>query len=111
MRITLSGGNWAQLRDPESFRQRDRKALLLGMDAVEGGDLARGLAVMDKVLALLVESWSYELPVPSVDEASLEELSIADYDALSKACEATRKVMFPDFSPDPTSVPTEPSAA
>lgn len=110
-RVELAGGAWADLRDPASLRNRDRKALLLPLDAVTGGDIAKGLALIDELLATLVTAWSFDLPLPSVDRGSLDELTCADADRLTKAAEAARAALFPDFDPSPDrSSPTSPSS-
>lgn len=120
-RVTLSSGNWIQMRDAKTLRRGDKKK---AMSAVTDTERVMKMAydMTDGLLAVLIIDWSYELPLPSTSPESLELLPIEDDDALMKAIEPARALVFPD-SPEPKdekqlkeqlanpASPTEPSAA
>lgn len=112
-RVELPSGGWADFRDAGSLRQKDRKAVLLATDEAGDGLVAKGLAAVDGLLAMLITNWSFapELPIPAKLIKSLDELSIPDYDALSSAAEEARKKLMPNAGDvtDPDS-PPEPSS-
>jgi hypothetical protein len=106
--VILPSGAEVVLRGPESVRQRDRRALLVALDGIEGSS-ARSLAASDQVLVLAVEKWTFDLPLPSEDVRVLDELTTGDYDALTQAAKPFDDAIFPDFSPTPDrDTPTEP---
>lgn len=117
--IQLPSGGVVTLRDGASVKHKDRKALVLSMDSdQEASDMVKGLAAQDRLIAMAVEHWEgvndpetgQPLTNPRHDASSLDELSIADIDALTEAIDDFRKALFPNMepSPDPQS-PTEPS--
>ena len=93
--ISLPSGNSATLRDPASLTHGDRKKMFSAANTQEG--LLQNLSMVDGLIAILVESWSFDLIIPSVHLASLDKLSIADYDALAKAALEAQETVFPDF--------------
>jgi hypothetical protein len=115
-RVTLPSGNWIQLRDAKTLRRGDKKkaiSLVTEMDKV----VRMAYEMTDGLLAVMVMDWSYQLPLPSQSLESLDLLPIEDDEALMKAIEPARALVFPDPSDpsdkkqqeDPAS-PTEPSA-
>lgn len=99
-KITLPSGATATLKDYTSLRIKDRKAVLKATD-VEGGELTKSMALQDALIAMLVEDWSYEFPVPSVDINSLGELFPADFDALIDETKDAQKSLFPNLTDTP----------
>lgn len=97
--IKLPSGNTVKLRDPKSLKVKDRKKVLRAA-GMEDTAVAQGLSVIDGLIAMMVEEWSFDLLPPSVDIKSLDELDIPDYDALSKEAESARNVLFPSFADD-----------
>lgn len=100
MRVELTNGNWAELKEPETLRNRDRKALLLAIDGIEG-NVAKALAMSDALLERLVVEWSLDLPLPTKGSDSLDELLPGDADILFRNCESARDALFPSFDVDP----------
>lgn len=95
-RIDLPSGGWAELRDPAEVKQKDRKKVLLALDEVDGA-FAESFRSAEMIVAIAVEKWSFDFPIPSVDLTSLDELSIPDSDALGAACMPFKDAIFPDF--------------
>jgi hypothetical protein len=54
--------------------------------------LLQAMSIIDGLIAILVEEWSFDMLPPAVSIKSLEELTMADYDALS--AEASKRKMF-----------------
>jgi hypothetical protein len=97
--IKLPSGNSATLKDVSLLKHKDRKKVLLSVGNDDIG-IATGLKIIDGLLAMLIEEWTFDYIIPSVKLASLDELSIADYDALAKEAEEAQKQLFPRFGQD-----------
>lgn len=117
-RITLPSGAWVQLRDPKTLRRGDKKRAMAQVSGDTDKLMAMAYDMADGLLAVLVIDWSYPLPVPSESMGSLDLLPIEDDEALMKAIEPARALIFPEpaNAADPKQVenpasPTEPSAA
>ena len=82
--IKLPSGNTATIKDPKSLKQGDRKKIMVIAGKTDNA-IETGLAIVDTLLSILIEEWSFDLVPPSVKVTSLDELSIEDYDALSKS--------------------------
>ena len=72
--ITLPSGNTAVLRDPSTLRVKDRKKVVAAANGQEG--LLQAMSMTDGLIAVLIESWSFDLIIPSIHLASLDELSL-----------------------------------
>lgn len=96
--VFLPSGASVILRDPSTIRHKDRKLLFKALDSSGEGEMSRVFAMGDALMILLVESWSLEAPVPSVSPDSLDEMEIADYDALVEHTKELQKVLFPNLS-------------
>lgn len=90
--INLPSGETATLRDPRELKQKDR-AKLYSVDV--DGSISSGMAMMDRLISILVEEWSFDLIPPSIKLENLGELSLADYDVLQKEADGAMKVLFP----------------
>ncbi len=95
--ITLPSGGTVTLKDPKKLRVKDRKAILKSSE-VEGGDLTRAMALGDALIGIMIEEWSFDLPLPSVKIDSLGELEMRDYDALVEATKETQNYLFPTLA-------------
>lgn len=95
-KITLPSGATVTLKDPKLLRVKDRKRVLKTAD-VEGGDLTRALALGDALIAMLIEDWSLDLLIPALKIDNLDELEMADYDALVEATKDAQKFLFPSL--------------
>jgi hypothetical protein len=115
-RITLPSGAWIQLRDAKTLRRGDKKKAMSSVTGDGERLMAMAYEMTDGLLAVLVIDWSYQLPLPSESIESLDLLPIEDDEALMKAIEPARALIFPE-QPEPTkkqladpASPTEPSA-
>ena len=88
-RVELPSGGWAILRDPMTVTNRERKPILAEMarqeDAKgvpEGQVVLERQTIAEMYVRTLVKAWSFELPIPSVDRESLEDIPALDHDAL-----------------------------
>jgi hypothetical protein len=93
--VNLPSGATATIRDPKTLKQKDRAKLYVTDTTTS--DVANGVKVMDNLIAVLIEEWSFDLIPPSVKIESLGELSIADYDALQAEAEKAMPVLFPSL--------------
>jgi hypothetical protein len=59
------------------------------------------LSLTDGILAIMVESWELDMPIPSVRITSLDELDIADYDHLTELSKDFQKAIFPSLVDTP----------
>jgi hypothetical protein len=97
--IKVPSGQSVTLKDLNSFKHKDRKKILssLGDGEISVG---AGIKLLDGMISALIEGWTFELSIPSVDPNSLDELSIEDYDAIAKEAEQVQAKLFPRFSTD-----------
>ena len=91
--ITLPSGATATFKDPTTLRVKDRKKVLRAASAEEG--LMQALSIVDGLIAILVEEWSFDMLPPAVRISSLDELTMADYDALSEEAGKAQEILFP----------------
>lgn len=100
-RIELPSGGWAEIADPRKIRSKHRKRVLdqMNIDRMERRTAGIGFDMVDGLMLMMVEKW--DIPyLPGVGRpldqpASVDELTIPDYDVLSEALEPARKVIFP----------------
>jgi hypothetical protein len=95
--VKLPSGATVKLKDPSLLRVKDRKKVMKSSDNQEG-DMSKALALGDTIIAMLVEEWSFDLIIPSVKIETLDELEIADYDALVEATADAQKALFPSLA-------------
>lgn len=124
-RIALSNMNWADMKDPEEITSRERKTIFrdLGQDMSDTPDVPP-IHMADVVVTHLLKGWSFELTLPTraqvvppktaalswSPESSLDDLSVHDYDELSKQANIVIKAITPNFEPNPDpKSPTVPS--
>lgn len=81
-RVELSNGQWAVFRDPLAFSVRERRRLQRTLLELDGGSLEE--VNVDRLIAELVGSWSFDTPVPK-DPDALAQLSAADRQLLHAA--------------------------
>ena len=91
--IKLNNGNWAVFKDVNTLRVKDRKKVFKNADNQTG--IMQALSLVDGILAILIKEWSFDMPIPMFKVATLDELSMADYDALSLEAAEAQKVLFP----------------
>lgn len=96
-KIDLPSGATVTLRDPKNIKYKDRKKLYTSMD-IEGSDLTRALAMNDALVAILIESWSFDFPIPAETLDSLGELDLADYDTLVEHTQKAQEALFPNLA-------------
>jgi len=96
-KITLPSGATVTIKDPSGLRVKDRNRVMKAGDGLTG-DVAKGLAFSEALIATIIEDWSFDLLIPSVKLESLEELEINDYDALVKASEDISSILFPTLA-------------
>lgn len=81
-RVPLTDGEWVVLRDPLTFTVRERRRLQRALLQLEPGPLED--ADLIDVIAVLVASWSFDLPLPP-DAEQLAQLSSEDRELLRAA--------------------------
>lgn len=95
-KIKLPSGGWAKLKDPSTLRVKDRTKVLRHAGKEEG--LMQAISILDGLIALMVEEWSFEMPPPGIKIQSLGELTLADYDTLSEEAQKAQEVLFPKLT-------------
>ena len=82
------------LKDPETLRTKDRKAIYKNASKEDEG-IMQALSFSDGLIAILIESWTLDLMLPSIKINVLDELEIADYDFLTEETKEAQKILFP----------------
>ena len=98
-KLPISGAK-VTLRDPKELKHKDRKKIYANTQGVNEG-IMTALSLTDGILAIMVESWELDLPIPSVRISSLDELHIADYDHLTELSKEFQKAIFPSLAETP----------
>jgi hypothetical protein len=94
--VKLPSGATVKLKDPSTLRVKDRKRVIRASESTEG-ELSKALALGDALIAMLIEEWSFDLIPPSIKIESLDELTMADYDALVEHTKDAQKYLFPSL--------------
>jgi hypothetical protein len=97
--IKLPSGATAKLKDPTTLRVKDRKKVFAAANGQEG--IMQALSLTDGLIACLVEEWSFDLMPPAIKIESLDELEMADYDALAEYAQKAQSVIFPSTAKTP----------
>ena len=108
--IALPSGNTVTLRDPKDFRQKDRVKIYEGANTNISESLSAGMAMVDRILSVLIEEWSFDLLPPAIKIESLGELSIPDYDRLTDEATAAITVLFPQLNENLDEADIDPKA-
>jgi hypothetical protein len=98
--IKLPSGNTVVLKDLSTLKVGDRKRVIKATDKQEG-DLSKAMALGDALIAMMIEEWSFDLILPSIRLETLDELSMADYDALTEATKDVQNSLFPSLTDSP----------
>lgn len=98
-KLPISGAK-VVLRDPKTLKQKDRKKIYANTKGIDEG-IMTALSLTDGILAIMVDSWELELPIPSINITSLDELDIADYDHLTELSKDFQKAIFPSLGDTP----------
>jgi hypothetical protein len=92
MQVKLDETNWAELKEVSDLRRFDRKAVNAATVTELDGDtrhlILRGSMdddIADVVLKSVVTNWSLQLPLPAVETASLDKLTLEQDTALREA--------------------------
>lgn len=94
--IVLPSGATVDIRDAASIKQGDRRKVYAVINPdLATSDLKAGMQVVDSVMAVMIEGWSFDLLPPSVKIESLDELSLADYDRLQEEATKYMTYLFP----------------
>ena len=96
--ITLPSGATATLRDPKTLKAKDRKRVYELANEETG--IVQAVTMMEAVIAVIVESWTLELILPSIRFQSIGELSLNDYDRLVEEATEAQKILFANYNSD-----------
>lgn len=111
MKVELHSGEWASIRDADTITNRERRQAMRAWNAAEGDDIEKGMVLNDQLIALFVDEWSFDLPIPRDNLAVLEDLLGHDYDTIHHHVMAAQKDLFLKFDPTPDQTsPTGPSS-
>jgi len=82
------------LKDATTLKVKDRKKVFLNAAKADEG-IMQALSLTDGLLAIIIESWELDLPIPSIKISSLDEMEMADYDFLTDQTKDVQKILFP----------------
>lgn len=88
-RVPLPGGQWAEIRTANSLKRGDQRAVNAAVTVNLDKDAQMSIGVEDvmraALIARVITSWSFDLPIPASDPAILDDLSLDTYNALVDA--------------------------
>lgn len=109
-RVELPSGGWAVLRDPTTVTNRERRPILAEMarqedlhDVPLGQQTLERVTIAEMYVRVLVKQWSFDLPIPSTDPSSLDDIPGLDHDTLCLKVQDPESSLFLDVGskPDP----------
>lgn len=95
-KIELPSGGWAVFKDPTTLKVKDRKKVFQNADKKEG--VMQAMSLVDGMLAILIQEWSFDFPIPMIKISMLDELTMADYDKLAESAGEVQKILFPSMT-------------
>lgn len=123
----LPSGGWVEIREASELRAKDRKAMLRKVpDPVDGHKMGFVVDSADLIAAAVIVAWDLpyapDAPLPSVRLDTLDELTMADDQAMQAAIAPLVELFMPKAPTDPSDYnhkdgtpnvdsPTEPSSA
>jgi hypothetical protein len=111
LKVTLLNNEWASIRDVATITNRERRQAMRAWNNAEGSDVERGMILNDQLIALFVDEWSFDLPLPKDNLEVLEDLLGHDYDTICHEVVEAQKNLFLNFAPNPDPAsPTGPSS-
>ncbi len=110
-RVDLPSGAWAEFRDPHSVTNRERRPLVdrAEADTGPGSSLVSQLSFGERLVILMVDAWSYDMPLPRADAKVLDDLPAMDLDKLmiEVAKDERRPFLFEGKMSDPKASPED----
>jgi hypothetical protein len=94
--VKLPSGAEVIIKDPQSLKVKDRRKVFANAAGQEG--LMMAMSLTDGLIAVLVESWTLDLILPSVRISSIDEMEMADYDTLANEIKDLEKILFPNLT-------------
>lgn len=96
--ITLPSGATATIRDPKTLKAKDRRRIY--ELANEQSGLLQTLTMLEATMAIIIENWSFDLILPSINFKSIGELELNDYDFLMNEATDASKILFGNYTDD-----------
>lgn len=100
--ITLPSGATVVIKDARMLLVRDRNKVLECAGEKEG--VMQAVGMQNGLIAVMVESWSFDLLPPSVRLDSIEELTPLDYEKLLEESLPAQTALFPSLAANETNV-------
>lgn len=102
--ITLPSGATAVIRDARMLLVRDRNKVLESAGDSDNGGMMQAIGMQNGLIAVMVESWSFDLLPPSIRIDSIDELTPLDYEALLEHSLPAQNALFPSLAANETNV-------
>jgi len=94
--LPVSGAS-VTLKAVASFKQKEREAIYKDTEDITNKAIG-GWQIVKNTLAILIEDWTLDLPLPKLDPTVFGELEVADFETLKKHSEEALKLLWPDLS-------------
>jgi hypothetical protein len=108
VRVELPDNNWVDIR--EKITHGERNAFIRVLAATEGNTILRAIESNDFMVQTMIDAWSFDLPLPSVDPTSLDKLDHEDVNAVMGALRPHMQHLFPNFGAENAADPQSPTA-
>jgi hypothetical protein len=100
--VTLPSGATVVIKDARMLLVRDRNKVLECAGEKEG--VMQAVGMQNGLIAVMVESWSFDLLPPNVRLDSIEELTPLDYEKLLEEALPAQTALFPSLTVNETNV-------
>jgi hypothetical protein len=95
--LTLPSGNTVTFRDPEDLNADDCFAVIDGIRD-QGSEISSSMDVARGAACILIESWSFQAPIPRADRSQLGKMKPRDCWVLLRAVAPAAHLLFQDLN-------------
>ena len=95
--IKVPSGNTVTIKDSKALTLKDRKYVFKGVNTQDFEAIGDMLDVLERVAVVLITEWSFDLIPPNIKPASLENLSLEDYDVILREARKALPALLPNL--------------
>lgn len=95
--IKLPSGNTVTVKDEKEYSLKDRKFVLNNLKQDDLDNISDMMDVLERVVVVSVTEWSFELIPPNIKAETLEQLTLADVDALFRFAKNALPTLMPNL--------------
>jgi hypothetical protein len=105
--LKLPSGNTVTVKEAQDYTLKDRKFVLRDLNQNDLDNISDMMEVLERVIIVSIEEWSFDLIPPSIKPESLDTLKLDDMDVLNRFAKDSLTTLMPNLmdktegEPDP----------